>query len=445
MHVFEWLLLASCSDRLQQSGPNTYQVKMLDSSAVFTARAIEIGLNDDEVRQLSALNLDTFGKFAFSCNYVPGQSDEAPLLRLVGRVCGETPPPEDRVPLVRRLYFESYTLAAADLRSRLDKKEGDEPRKLAQAERASRHAAQVRRLRGLDLVGELEPSHALVDTVFQMLEDNQLKYIRWEQCTKRDQELMGIKSDPTWKPDSQGIIREVRVREEVKADTSTDLRLKYALQRRSLALDQARLVEYEKMEKWSQISLEAYAAPALDHYRKVSIEQVQHADMELFKMLIRETRGGIKPAGGISPIDAALDKALVAPEVRLHLQPLQGSSSKKRADNEDDDRSSEKKKVKTSESDKLKKTIENLQGQIRNLQKGGKKGGGKGGKGKRSDIKMPAELLGQSATTSSGEPICYSFNLGGCKLAKAGEKCAKGWHVCTRCQQPHSQRQHDQQ
>lgn len=103
MHVFEWLLLASCSDRLQQSGPNTYQVKMLDSSAVFTARAIEIGLNDDEVRQLSALNLDTFGKFAFSCNYVPGQSDEAPLLRLVGRVCGETPPPEDRVPLVRRL------------------------------------------------------------------------------------------------------------------------------------------------------------------------------------------------------------------------------------------------------------------------------------------------------------------------------------------------------
>ena len=60
---------------------------------------------------------------------------------------------------------------------------------------------------------------------------------------------MGIKSDPTWKPDSQGIIREVRVREEVKADTSTDLRLKYALQRRSLALDQARLVEYEKMEE----------------------------------------------------------------------------------------------------------------------------------------------------------------------------------------------------
>ena len=418
---------------------------MLDSSAVFTARAGEIGLNEDEVNQLRALNLDTFGKFAFACNYVPGQADESPLIRLVSRVCSASPPPEDRVPLVRRLFFESYTLAAADLRSRLDKKEGDEPRKLAQAERASRHTAQVARLRGLDLVGELEPSHALVDVVFQMLEDNQLKYIRWEQCTKRDQELMGIKSDPTWKPDSQGIIREVRVREEMKADTSTDLRLKYALQRRSLALDQARLAEYEKMEKWSQVLLEAYAAPALDHYRKVSIEQVQHADMELFKFLIRDTRGGIKPSGGVAPFDVSLDRALVAPEIRLHLQPLQGSSGKKRSELEDDDKSSDKKKSKTSETEKLKKTIENLQGQLRNIQKGGKKGRGKGGKGTRSDIKMPAELLGQSPTTSSGEPICYSYNLGGCKSAKAGEKCSKGWHVCTRCQQPQSQRHHDQQ
>ena len=32
---------------------------------------------------------------------------------------------------------------------------------------------------------------------------------------------MGIKVDPTWKPDSQGIIREVRVQEEIKADTQT--------------------------------------------------------------------------------------------------------------------------------------------------------------------------------------------------------------------------------
>lgn len=77
-------------------------------------------------------------------------------------------------------------MANADLRSRIEQWEGDPSRKLAQAERSSRYADQVARLTGLDLAGELEPSHALVDLVFQMVEENQMKYIRWEQCAKRD-------------------------------------------------------------------------------------------------------------------------------------------------------------------------------------------------------------------------------------------------------------------
>ena len=211
---------------------------MLDSEAVFVSRSEEIGLNAAEIAAMKTLNIATFGKFAFSANYSPGQLDETPLLVLMAKVCGTVPnpAPEDRAPLIRRLFFESYTLSAADLRSRLEKREDDQPRKLAQAERAARYAAQVGRLTGLDLVGELEPSHALVDMILQMLEDNQLKYVPWHSCTKRDQELMGIKQDPLWKPDSQGIIREIRVQQDLKADTSSDLRLRYALMRRSLAL-----------------------------------------------------------------------------------------------------------------------------------------------------------------------------------------------------------------
>lgn len=60
------------------------------------------------------------------------------------------------------------------------------------------------------------------------------------------------------------------------------------------------------MEKWSGILLEAYAASPIDNYKKVSIEQVQHADMEMFKYLIRETRRGIKPTGGPTPMEELL-------------------------------------------------------------------------------------------------------------------------------------------
>ena len=54
---------------------------------------------------------------------------------------------------------------------------------------------------------------------------------------------MGLRSDPVWKPDAQGIIRESKVQEVLKADYKTDLQLKFVLQRRSLALDQTRLVD----------------------------------------------------------------------------------------------------------------------------------------------------------------------------------------------------------
>ena len=74
--------------------------------------------------------------------------------------------------------LESYTIASADLKSRIDRKDDDAPRKLAVAERASRHQDQVRRLRGLNLVGELEASHSLIDAVVQMYDDNQLRYLR---------------------------------------------------------------------------------------------------------------------------------------------------------------------------------------------------------------------------------------------------------------------------
>eukprot|EP00435_Cladocopium_sp_Y103_P023093 s793_g5.t1 len=412
---------------------------MLDSSAVFESRAEEIGWSADEVRRAKALNVDTFGKFAFSANYVPGQPDESDLMALISKICGTDPAPRERVPLVRRLYYEAYTMANADLRSRLEKRDDEAPRKLAQAERASRHADQVRRLAGLDLTGELEPSHLLVDLVFQMVEENQLRYIRWEQCTKRDQELMGIKVDPTWKPDSQGIIREVRVQEEIKADTSSDLRLRYALQRRSLAMDQSRLCSYEKLEKWSSILLESYSKTPIAGYQKISIEQIQHADMEMWKYLVKNTRGGIRPTAGSAPIDDALDVALTLPEIRLHLQPLP-SGSKRRAEGDDNDEkpsSAKKAKVSSSDQEKMQRTIENLQGQLRNLKKGKGFGKSKGKKGQAPSakyaVRMPSELIGQNAMTESNEPICFSYNLKGCSGAGPNGKCAKGRHVCTKC------------
>ena len=156
----------------------------------------------------------------------------------------------------------------------------------------------------------------------------------------------------------------------------------------------------------------------MDGYsRRVAIERIQHADMELFKTLIKMTRNGIRPVAGVAPIEAALEAIISLPEVRLHLQPLPcgSGSNKRKAENEDEDPAEEPKSKQSKENERLKRTIENLNGQIKNMKRA--KGSGKGGKGKRghnaahSTVRMPSELIGQNAMTSAGYPICFSFNM----------------------------------
>ena len=201
-------------------------------------------------------------------------------------------------------------------------------------------------------------------------------------------------------------------------------------------------MDYDEFERGTQILLEAYTAPAPEGYARLSLEQVHRADMELFKYMMRETRQGIKTVSGVQPLAQALKEAIKSPDVRLCLQPLPCGSKRKHEAVEDEIK---KKPSKTEE--QYQRTIENLQNQLRNLKKSAPSAPAKGrgkGRGKARLIRLPPQLIGMSPTTSSGEPMCYNFNLKGCSLAKAGEKCERGWHLCMRpnCQQAHSQREH---
>jgi len=57
-----------------------------DSKAVFEQRAKAIGLEDAVVTCFREKSLDTMAKFAFSCNYSPGGSDDKPFRDLLTKV-----------------------------------------------------------------------------------------------------------------------------------------------------------------------------------------------------------------------------------------------------------------------------------------------------------------------------------------------------------------------
>ena len=72
----------------------------------------------------------------------------------------------------------------------------------------------------------------------------------------------------------------------------------------------------------------------------------------------------------------------------------------------------------------------------------GQKGKGKG-KGK-PDQRIPREIreAGGTASTPTGDPICFDFSLKKCKESVEQSRCRKGYHVCAICYGQHCMLDH---
>eukprot|EP00973_Karenia_brevis_P083726 11617511-Karenia_brevis.AAC.1 len=81
----------------------------------------------------------------------------------------------------------------------------------------------------------------------------------------REQEINGVRRDKQFSADAGGILREKTKEAQLQADTSTDLLLRYALQRRGLALDQAGIMSFTVHEKIVHLLFEALMRLSLIH------------------------------------------------------------------------------------------------------------------------------------------------------------------------------------
>jgi hypothetical protein len=395
----------------------------LDSEAFFTSRLSQLGL-EDHVNAFAALGWTTMAKFGFGANYVPGRADEAPFINdIIVPLFGDANSPQK--PVIRRLFFEAYTMAASDIQRRTSKPyEEDKPKKIPVAERAARFKLMQDQLSGLTLTGELEPSNLLVDKLVEMEDSGELRYIKWEECTKRLQEMNGIKKDEMWKEDGEGRLKRVFTQGEDKADLKDHLMLRYALQRRGVALGLARLMSFKVHEKLINFFFEELARDPLPGYSQVTLEQVRRADKEVFLRLAEKTRGGIvQIAGDELPLDQYLDNIIEEPRICALLFPLQGHSRSSGSEGNQHKRGGDE--------------VQRLREEVKRLKssdfgnKGKGKGKGKGnskGKGEGKRTSMPKELFGM-CSTYNGQPLCFSYNTSrGC--ISGVEKCERGLHKC---------------
>ncbi|CAE7797083.1 unnamed protein product [Symbiodinium sp. CCMP2592] len=163
----------------------------------------------------------------------------------------EVNPDDGRVSQLKRLHFESSTLVIAQLRALVEGDSTDAGKRLPAAEKSARLADAKRRLKGLVIEDEMEPSHALIDAVSHMGESNAVVWIPPSKCTKRDAELkLGLRDKQKYLTVQEQSVTLAPAPDKIVAEHGTPLEVQWCLQRRGLAFFMCGFMEWETHEKW---------------------------------------------------------------------------------------------------------------------------------------------------------------------------------------------------
>ena len=146
-------------------------------------------------------NLKTLPELGFTCGTPQTPAAQTEFDQFCNHINNGVDMTISEAARVRRLHFESCTLIVAHTKQQVSldaRAEGS--RKLPAAEKQARLVQQQERLSGLHIVGELQPSYALVDLVASMLETNAVIWVSPSKCAKRESEIQhsATKEKTSW-------------------------------------------------------------------------------------------------------------------------------------------------------------------------------------------------------------------------------------------------------
>ena len=392
----------------------------LDSEAFFQSRCLSAGLSQATIQTMTTQGWTTVATFAFGTSYSPGQADDRLFIDQILKPLFGDPPNNVEIPKVRRLFYECHTVSVADLRNRVERL-GDESKPMAMApeERRVRLDRLRERLQGLDISGPLEPSHKLCDKFYSMLESGQLTWLPWEELTSREQEVLGLKkTDLANAPiseiraDAAGYLRSSKAAVELRADTTSDLLVLCALQRRALAMELVGLATYEASHALTQKYFRAYQTEPLPGFTKVTVQQLIQADKFAFIRMAEITKGSLqRDVQGVLPLSAALGQVVTEHDFCYLILQLPAKGGQAPVEKRERSRSRERRPA------------------AKHQAKG--KGNSGKGSGKSNADKGDSGKVSTGPKNADGKNICFAFQRKkGCTAGGPGAECQRGLHVC---------------
>ena len=293
---------------------------LLDSQPAFENRAKEHGLPEDLVTDLVRRGVNTLNKAAYAVG-TPGTPLPEEDLRKLANPATPATVTDGVLASIRRLLFESQTMSLANLRQQVEVGDGDRKKDLPLEEIQSRIKAQKARLRGLELSGASEVSHAAYNLVFKMSQDDTITYLRLERFGTRAAEVAQEKTPKELVLDTTSHLQVRSVAPKDACALSSDLALAQALTRRSLAMDLVGVATFEVSENWSRHLLNHLQQPPPPGYRPITHEQVFRADRAAFQVMAEKLTTLKRTAAGTLPIDVQLELMPAIPRVMFCLMP----------------------------------------------------------------------------------------------------------------------------
>jgi hypothetical protein len=250
-----------------------------------------------------------------------------------------------------------------------------------------------------------------------MKESDSITWIVPSKCSKRDSEIQGnMKDKPVTLSLEQQMVKLASAEEPPAVDTSTDLQLQWALQRRGLAFDQCALISNSEHEIWVQQLLSQLTKDPPTGYARVSASQVIRADREMFTLMAQEIEGSLQPdAAGRFPMEKKMKELRTDPRVTMYMLPLPKGAPR------------ENEKTATGSSS-------TASGNPRPAGAGNPRPNKRPKASAKAKSLCPQELKGFAQKDESGNAICWAFNLkSGCKNEVSNGRCKKGKHCCIKC------------
>ena len=164
---------------------------IIESAAAFAQRCNELTPDGSLLRDVAAQQIVTFRALAFAIGTPQSPPADVAFDRLSQAVFGAAVS-IGQSSMLRHLHFEATTYVVSTYKEMIsqDPADGTAVKRIPLLEKRARKESQRTRLVGLDITGELEPSHQLLDLINHQYKTGVLVWVPPSRCSKRESEIL---------------------------------------------------------------------------------------------------------------------------------------------------------------------------------------------------------------------------------------------------------------